>query len=55
MPNNVMDCMGICGLSNFVQYIMAHGIILTKCLKVNFEKLTCHNFFKFLVSIQTLM
>ena len=30
---------------------MAHDIILTKCLKLNFDKLTCHNFFKLLVSI----
>ena len=31
-------------LANFVQYIMAHDIILTKYLTLNFEKLACHNF-----------
>ena len=42
-------------MTNFVQYIMAHDITLTKCLKLNFEKLMCHNFFKLFVSIQVLM
>ena len=34
---------------------MELAIILAKCLKLNFEKLMCHNFFKLLVSIQVLM
>ena len=49
---NGQDCPGtlwmtcICfDVTNFVQYIMAHDITLTKCSKLNSEKLMCHNFF----------
>ena len=38
---------------------MLYGILLyiamNQMLKLRFDKLTCHNFFKLLVSIQTLM
>ena len=59
VPNNGQECPGslwmtcICiNVTNFVQYIMAHDKILTKCSKLNFEKLMGQNFFKLLVSIR---
>ncbi len=50
-----MDDMYLVTVTNVVQYIILHIIISTKCLRLRFDKLTCHSFFKLLVSIQTLM
>ena len=56
VPRSIVDDMYLVNVTNVVQYnIILHIIIRTKCLKLRFDKPTCHNFFKLLVSIQTLM
>ena len=40
-------CLFVVNVINVVQYIIAHDIILTKCLKLNFENVTCQNFSNF--------
>ena len=45
-----MDDMYLVNVTNVVQYIIAHN----KCLRLRFDKLMRHNFFKLLVSIQNI-
>ena len=53
MPRSIVDDIHLVNVTNVVQYI--YYIAHNKCLKLRLDKLTRHNFFKHLVSIQILV